>query len=83
MNVAGAQHVVESRERLRSLGEYYGPSDGSVKAMHHTEKDVAGLCVALLDEGLDCFGERSVAGLVALDNLTGALVDDDYVVVLI
>ena len=51
--------------------------------MHHTEKHVAGLVVRLLDIGFHRLGERFVARLVALYNLSAPLVDDDDVVIFV
>ena len=51
--------------------------------MYHAEEHVAGLGIRLLDILFHGVGERFVAGLVALHNLSAALVDDDDMVVLV
>ena len=47
--VARAEHIVESRERLRCLGKHHKSAYGAVESVHHTEEYVTRLVVLLLD----------------------------------
>ena len=51
--------------------------------MDHTEEHFARLGVFLLDVGFHHVGQRHVARLVALHNLTARLVDDDDMVIFV
>lgn len=81
--VALLEDFVHAREGLAGLGEEDDAADGTVEAMDDTTEDIARLAVALLEESLDFVGHAGVASLVALDNLAGALVDGDEVVVFV
>ena len=77
------EHSVEPRQSLACSGKEHYPARRSVQTMRHTEKDLAGLVVLLLDIGLDHFTQRRVARLVALHNLIAGLVDGNNMVVLV
>ncbi len=83
VDVSETEHIVEACQSLTGLCENDESAYGAVKAMHHAEEDVAGFLVFLLDILLHRFGERSVAGLVALDYFAGGLADDDDMVVFV
>ena len=83
VHVARAEHVVESRQRLRRAGKYHQSAHGPVEPVHHSEKHVPRLGIRLFDVFLHGVRQRFVARLVALYNLAAALADDDYVVVFV
>ena len=73
----------EAGQGLGGLGQDDGSADRTVEAVGHTHEHLAGLPVAEGDESLEFLDQGLVAGLVALDYLAGALVQDKYVIVLI
>ena len=50
--LAEAQHLVETAQSLRCLGEDYGAAHRAVETVHHSDKYIARLGVALLDKSL-------------------------------
>ena len=78
-----AKHLVHAGQRLGGLGEDDEAAYGAVEAVDHPEENVARLGVGLFEPLLDGFDKRLVAGLVALDDFAGRLVDDDDVVVFV
>ena len=51
--------------------------------MHHTQKHIAGLGILLLKILLDCFRERHVARLIALNDFRHSLVDYNDMIVFV
>ena len=51
--------------------------------MHNTYEHIAGLGIALLDIALKAFRKRFVAGLVALHDFPGNLIDYNYMIVFV
>ena len=82
-HAALAEEGVQPAERLAGPGEDHEPAHGAVEPVDNAEKDGAGLGVLFLDVGFHAVGEGGVAGLVALYDLAGLLVDDDEVVVFV
>ena len=75
--------VLAAGQGLGGLGQDDGSADRTVEAVGHTHEHLAGLPVAEGDESLEFLRKGLVAGLVALDYLTGTLVQDQDVVVLV
>ena len=61
MEAAFADHLVQTDERLRRLGENDGSAHRAVDAVHHAEEHLAGFGVAPFDEGLDLVLEGALA----------------------
>src|SRR5574344_1471038 len=74
VHLAPAEHLVESRQCFRRACEHHRPAHGTVEAMYYPEEDVPRLLVLHLDIVLYNVRERSVASLVALDDLSAFLV---------
>ena len=83
MDIARAEHIVQSRECFRGLGEDNKSAHGAVKTMHNTEEHVARFVVLLFDILLHDVAERFIACFVALNDFAATLVDYDYVVVFV
>lgn len=81
--LAIAEHLVEPFKGFARLGENHEAAHGAVYAVYYPAEHVAGLGIFLLNECLDRFGERLIAGLVSLYNLARGLVDYYYMVILI
>ena len=80
--VAG-KHRAQAAQRLACAGKDDNPADGTVQPVHHTQEDLAGLVVLLLQVSLYGFGQGGVARLVALGDFACRLGDDDAMVVLV
>ena len=65
------------------MGKNDAARNGAVKPVNHTEEDVAGLGTRFLDVLFHRLHQRLVAGLVALDDFSRTLVDDDEMVVFV
>ena len=78
-----ANHFVEPHQRLGGLGEKHCPAHRAVDAVHHAEKHLAGLAVALLDEAFYPVLQRTLARGVGLHQIAAVLVDYQQVVVFI
>ena len=83
LNTTRTEHLIQPRQRLASPGEDHHAADGTIQPVHYAQKDSTRLGILLLDISLHRLGERSVAGLVALHDLTRTLRDDDDVVILV
>ena len=83
VHLATCKHTVESFERLASLSEKDHPSGGAVQSVSDTQKDIARLGIALLDQALQRLRQWFVARLVTLHNLVAGLADSDDVVVFV
>lgn len=83
VDFAFAKHLVEAGKSLGRLGEHYYTPNRTVEAMYDTEKYVTGLGMGNLDPFLHSLAERSVAGLVTLDDFTGGFVDDNNMIVFV
>ena len=83
LNSLRTKHLIETRQGLAGAGKQYHPANGTVQTMHNAEKYGAGLRILLLNIQFHRLGERSIAGLVALHDLTCALRDDDYMIIFV
>ena len=83
LDIAVAEHVVEPFECFACLGEDNNAANGTVKAVGQANEYISRLCVLLLDVLFHGVAQRLVAGLVALDNLSGYLIYYNYMVVLV
>ena len=77
------KHRVESRQRLAGSSKKDHAAHGTIQAMHDAEEHGPRLRVTLLNIRFHRLGERCVARLVALDDFTCALRDDDDVVIFV
>ena len=82
-HLATTDHLVQTHQRLARLGKQHRTTHGAVDAMHNTQKDIARLTVALLDEGLDLILQRALARGVGLHQITTMFIDHQQVVVLV
>ena len=78
-----AEHIVKTAQRLRRTGKNNQPTDRTVKTMGDTKEHVTRLGILLLDICLHIIRERSIASLVALDDLSAFLVHHYNVVIFI
>ena len=83
VNVARAEHLVQTRKGFGCAGKDNESAYGTVKTMHHAKEYVARLSVLHLYVFLHDVGERLVTGLVALYYLATCLVDDDDMIVFV
>ena len=83
VHLATCEHAIEPFERLAGLGEKDHPSSGAVQSVSDTQKDIARLGIALLDQALQRFRQWFVARLITLHNLVAGLTDGDDVVVFV
>ena len=82
MDLTVTEHRIEPFQTFRGFGKDGDSADRPVKPMRNPHENVAGLCVALRDERLQCLAQRLVARLVALDNFPHPLVEHQQVIVL-
>ena len=78
-----AEHVVQPRQCFGRAGKDDKARHGTVKAMHHPEEHIARFVVLRLDIFLHRLRERTVAGLVALHDLTTLFIDDDDMIIFV
>ena len=75
--------LVHARERLARFGEQDRSADRAVDPVNDAQKDGSGLAVADADHFLDFVLEGRVVRRIGLDQLAGALVHDDQMVVFV
>ena len=80
---ARGEHFVEPRQCFAGTGKEHDATDRTVEPVNHTKEDVAWFGIRFLDVLLHCLAQRCVAGLVALNDFTTLLRDDDKVVVFV
>ena len=83
LNGLCTEHLIKACQGLAGAGKQHHPADGTIQTMHDAEKYGARLRVTLLNIRFHRLGERRVARLVALDDFTCALRDDDYMVIFV
>ena len=81
MHFSVTEHRIQALQGLGRLREQADAAHRPVQAVRDAHEHLAGLGVALGDEGLERFAHRLVARLVALDNLTCPFVENEQVVV--
>ena len=81
--VALFDNLVHATERFGGLCKKYHATDRTVQPMNNATEYVPRLAVTLFDEHFDFISQTGVASLVALNNLSGQLVEGDKVIVLI
>lgn len=75
--------LVHARERLARFGEQDRSADRAVDPVYDAQKDGSGFAVADADHLLDFVLESRIARRIGLDQLAGALVHDDQMVVFV
>ena len=83
VDISGTEELAEALERLGGLRKHDDAADRAVKTVGDAHKDVAALAVALRNESLQRFADGLITGLVSLDYLSGLLVEDEEVIVLV
>ena len=74
VDLSVAEESVQALQGLGGLGQDHDAAYGTVQAVGNAHEHLPGLAVPPGDEGLEGLGEGFVAGLVALDDFSGALV---------
>ena len=77
------EHLAQARQGLARLGKEHDAADGAVQPVHHTQIDVTGLLIPLLQVGFHHIGQGDIAGLVALHNVPYLLRDCYQVIILV
>ena len=77
------QHLVQSGESFGGLGKNHQAGYGPVNAVYDTAEYIAWFGIFVFYVRLYHVYERSVARFVALDDFSGAFVNDYYVVVFV
>ena len=77
------KHLIEPRQGLARLGKKNDAAHRTVEPMNHTEKDVAGLLILLLQISFHKIRQRDIAGLVSLHDVPCFLSDSNQMIVLV
>ena len=77
------EHLIQSGQCLARFGEQDRSADRAVDPVYDAQKDGSGLAVADADHLLDFVLESRIARRIGLDQLAGALVHDDQMVVFV
>ena len=77
------EHGCHALQGLGCLGKDHYSAHRTVESVGNAQEHIAGLAVALLDEGLEILGEGSVAGTVALDYLSRLFIENQKVIVFV
>ena len=83
MNPSLTQHLVQTRQRLRGLGEENHAAYRTVNTVHHPQKNRPGFGIALLEKSLDLILQSTLPRRIRLYEIPGVLVHHEQVVVFV
>ena len=77
------EHLIQSGQCLARFGEHHQPADGTVQAVGHSNENISRLIIFLFQVLFHHLRQRSITGLVSLNDFRRSLIDYNNMIILV